>query len=75
MATQYQHRQFFRRVPNALLTRHFETMDAALDVDFGKLTETGVESIFEAFTAPPKNNRLSWRWISRHQRAGQRWEY
>ncbi len=53
MASQYQHRQFFRRVPNALLARYFEAREVALDVDFGDLTETQVEPIFEAFTTLP----------------------
>lgn len=57
MASQYQHPQFFRRVPNALLALYFETMDAALSVDFGKLTETEVEPVFEAFTALPEEQQ------------------
>ena len=40
MASQYQHRQFFRRVPNALLARYFEARDVELGVEFGDLTET-----------------------------------
>lgn len=42
MASQYQHRQFFRRLPNALLARYFDSRDVSLDVDFGELTETQV---------------------------------
>jgi len=42
MASQYQHRQFFRRVPNALLARYFEARDTDLGVDFATLTETQV---------------------------------
>ena len=34
MASQYQHRQFFRRVPNALLAQFFEARVADLGVDF-----------------------------------------
>lgn len=59
MASQYQHRQFFRRVPNALLARYFETRDVELDVDFGELTKTQVEPIFEAFTALPKKQQAA----------------
>jgi len=51
MAAQYQHRQFFRRVPNALLARYFESRVTDLNVDFGKLKETEVEPVFQAFTA------------------------
>ncbi len=43
MASQYQHRQFFRRVPNEQLTRYFEARDTDLGVDFANLTETQVE--------------------------------
>ena len=53
MASQYQHRQFFRRVPNALLARYFEARDVDLGVEFGDLTETQVEPVFEVFTALP----------------------
>lgn len=53
MASQYQHRQFFRRVPNALLARYFEAREVDLGVDFGHMTETQVEPIFEAFTTLP----------------------
>lgn len=54
MPGQYQHRQFFRRVPNALLKQYFETRKVELNLDFGNLTETQVEPIFEAFTALPE---------------------
>jgi hypothetical protein len=57
MASQYQHRQFFRRVPNELLARYFEAMDVLLGVDFGELKETEVEPIFEAFTALPEDQQ------------------
>lgn len=57
MASQYQHRQFFRRVPNALLARYFEASDVDLGVDFKDLTETQVEPIFVAFTALPEEKQ------------------
>lgn len=53
MASQYQHRQFLRRVPNELLVSYFESRDVELGLKFGHLTETQVEPIFEAFTALP----------------------
>jgi hypothetical protein len=37
MASQYQHRQFFCRVPNALLARYFESREVDLGPDFGQL--------------------------------------
>jgi hypothetical protein len=57
MASQYQHRQFFRRVPNALLAQYFEARVAGLGVELGKLKETEVEPIFEAFTALPEDQQ------------------
>jgi hypothetical protein len=57
MASQYHHRQFFRRVPNALLARYFDARDVALGVDFEKLTETQVDPIFEAFTTLPEEQQ------------------
>jgi hypothetical protein len=57
MVSQYQHRQFFRRVPNALLAGYFETRDIDLGVDFGKLKETEVEPIFQAFTVLPEERQ------------------
>ncbi len=47
MASQYQHRQFFRRVPNVLLARYFKSRELDLELDFVKLKETEVEPIFE----------------------------
>lgn len=40
MANQYQHRQFFRRVPNEQLARYSEARDTDSRVDFASLTET-----------------------------------
>ena len=59
MATQYQHRQFFRRVPNALLACYFEDRGVNLNLDFEKLTETQVEPLFEAFTALPEERQAT----------------
>ncbi|MFK7848406.1 MAG: hypothetical protein AB8G77_24165 [Rhodothermales bacterium] len=59
MASQYQHRQFFRRVPNTLLARYFDSRDIDLDLDFGKLDETDVEPIFEAFTSLSEKDQAS----------------
>ena len=51
MAGQYQHRQFFRRVPNTLLALYFDSKNADIGVDFGKLMGKEVEPVFHAFTA------------------------
>ncbi len=64
MASQYQHRQFFRRVPNALPAWHFETRDAELGVDLEGLTETQVELIFEAFTVLPEEQQADFQGIN-----------
>ena len=54
MANQYQHRQFFRRTPNTLLARYCEARDVDLGVDIGKLKESEVGPIFDAFTSLPQ---------------------
>lgn len=59
MATQYQHRQFFRRVPNDLLSAYFSSRGTDLGVDFSKLTETEVEPVFVAFTALPEEQQAT----------------
>ena len=52
MAGQYSHRQFFRRVPNALLGRCFQERHGVLkEIAFDGLKEGEVEPMFEAFTA------------------------
>ncbi|MET0107205.1 MAG: hypothetical protein ABW072_18985 [Sedimenticola sp.] len=44
-------------MPNKLLARYFEARDVELGVEFGDLTETQVEHIFEAFTALPEEQQ------------------
>lgn len=51
MASQYSHLQFFRRVPNTLLTRYFASRGATLDVALSELQETEVEPMLAAFLA------------------------
>ena len=41
--------QFFRRVPNALLVRHFASRDALLGIDLASLKETDVQPVLAAF--------------------------
>ncbi|MCU7934691.1 MAG: hypothetical protein KZQ99_07405 [Candidatus Thiodiazotropha sp. (ex Dulcina madagascariensis)] len=52
MASQYQHHQLFRRVPNALLARYFEAMSVDLDLDFGNLAETPIFEALESWLRP-----------------------
>ena len=58
MASQYSHLQFFRSTPNALLGRYFSEKHGVLqEIDFGKLKEREVESIFQGFTALPSEKQ------------------
>ncbi len=49
MAQEYQPRRFFRHAPNRLLRRYFAAHNVLPEVDFGALTETQVEPIYEAW--------------------------
>ena len=49
MAQEYQPRRFFRNAPNRLLQRYFAARNVLSEVDFGALTETQVEPIYEAW--------------------------
>jgi hypothetical protein len=52
MARQFSPLNFFRRTPNVLLARYFQEKHGVLaEIDFGKLEEGEVESIFHAVTA------------------------
>ncbi len=57
MAQEYQPRRFFRRAPNRLLQRYFAERKVLADVDFGALTETQVEPIYEAWLKLPEEVR------------------
>lgn len=57
MSSQYQHRQFFRWVPNALLRKYFEAKGIDLDMEYEKLREADVEPIFSAFIALPETQQ------------------
>ena len=56
---QYQHRQFFRRVPNKYLAEYFEQKGVDLGVDFKKLKESEVEPIFKAFITLDEDEQAS----------------
>jgi hypothetical protein len=49
MAQEYQPRRFFRNAPNRLLQRYFAKHYVLSGVDFGALTETQFEPIYEAW--------------------------
>ena len=49
MVQEYQPRRFLRNAPNRLLQRYFAARKVLSEVDFGALTETQVEPIYEAW--------------------------
>jgi len=52
MAGQYEHRQFFRRMPDNQLTSYFEANKTPIEIDWEKLDKKNrVDTIFEAFTS------------------------
>lgn len=55
MTTQYSHRQFFRRTPNALLEKYFATKGIKLDIDFSDSKAKGY--LFQAFTELPEEQQ------------------
>jgi hypothetical protein len=57
MAHQYQPRRFFRNAPNRLLQQYFSNHKALEEVDFGALTETQVDPIYEAWLKLPEDVR------------------
>lgn len=57
MARQYQPRRFFRNAPNRLLHQYFSGRGVLAEVDFGTLTETQVEPIYEAWLKLPEDAR------------------
>lgn len=50
MAGQYSHKQFFRRVPNSQLADYFHIKGVDLGIEFSKLKEKDVDTLFDAFT-------------------------
>jgi hypothetical protein len=49
MAREYQPRRFFRHAPNRFLHHYFVNHNVLADVDFGVLTETQVDPIYDAW--------------------------
>ncbi len=60
MPTQYSHRQFFRRVPNHQLENYFKSKKTDLGIDFSKLKDKEVDSIFNAFANLPTEQQASY---------------
>lgn len=57
MAREYQPRRFFRNAPNRLLQQYFSSRKALGEVNFGALTETQVEPIYDAWLKLPDEAR------------------
>ena len=57
MAHQYHPRRFFRNAPNRLLKQDFTSRNGLTGVDFGALTETQVEPVYEAWILLPESAR------------------
>jgi hypothetical protein len=49
MVQEYPPRRFFRHAPNLMLQRYFAARNVMSEVDFGALTETQVEPIYESW--------------------------
>ncbi|MCP4487238.1 MAG: hypothetical protein GY820_07960 [Gammaproteobacteria bacterium] len=60
MPAQYSHRQFFRRVPNHQLEKYFKSKKADLGIDFSKLNDKEVDSIFNAFANLPTEQQAGY---------------
>ena len=57
MSRQYSPRSFFRHAPNAMLKRYFAKHGALAEYDFGSITETKIESIYQAWLSLPDTQR------------------
>lgn len=58
MAQQYSTRDFFRRMPNALLARYFQQQGLFEDLDFIKMKETKPDALLTAWFALPDDRRV-----------------
>ncbi len=57
MARQYNPQRFFRQAPNNLLARYFKEKGVLEEINFQELTETRIESVYEAWLALPEKER------------------
>ena len=53
MAKHYSVKDFFRQMPNALLSRYFRARDLLTDFDFTAMKETKTDALFDALLALP----------------------
>ena len=59
MARQYNPQRFFRQAPNSLLEKYFKEKGVLAEIKFQELTETQVETIYDAWLALPEKERTS----------------
>lgn len=59
MAQQYSTKDFFRRMPNALLARYFQGQGLFAELDFGKMKETQPDALLVAWAALPDERRAA----------------
>jgi hypothetical protein len=57
VARQYQPKRFFRDAPKRLLQKYFSRLKVLADVDFGALTKTQVDPIYEGWLKLPEDTR------------------
>lgn len=57
MARQYSPRSFFRHAPNNLLAQYFKEKGVLGEINFQEVTETKIDSVYEAWLALPDSER------------------
>lgn len=57
MSRQYSPKSFFRHAPNAMLKRYFAKHGVLTEYDFGAITETKIEPIYQAWLSLPDTQR------------------
>ena len=57
MARHYTTREFFRQMPNALLSRYFSAHQALAEMDFSTLRDGGPDELFAAWLLLPEDQR------------------
>ena len=57
MGRQYSTRDFFRQMPNRLLSRYFKAHGALTELDFAVMKETRIEGLFAAWLELPEDRR------------------
>ena len=58
MTRHYSTRDFFRQMPNALLTRYFSAREVLQDFDFAAIKETRIDALFDAWMELPEAARV-----------------